>query len=95
MHWFPQLLEKELYVWSKLKHDNVLSLLGYCIDGDTGIPMLVSEWMENGTAWKYVESNPNADVLRLVPYYSLLLRSASDSTQSDWYCSWSFVPARI
>ena len=38
--------EKEIYVWSKLKHPNVLPLLGYAFDADTGYPMLISPWME-------------------------------------------------
>ncbi|EJD06479.1 kinase-like protein [Fomitiporia mediterranea MF3/22] len=61
-----QLLEKEVYVWSKLRHENILPLLGYAFDMDTEFPMLISEWMENGSAWTYVNSNPQCDLLRLV-----------------------------
>jgi serine/threonine protein kinase len=49
-----QLFEKEIYVWSKLKHDNVLPLLGFAFAGDSGFPMLISEWMDNGNALAYV-----------------------------------------
>ena len=49
--------EKEIYVWSKLKHPNVLPLLGYAFDADTGYPMLISQWMEHGNALSYVRSN--------------------------------------
>ena len=63
---FSQLFEKEIYVWSKLKHENILDLIGYCIDNTTGTPMLVSEWMENGTAWEYMKLHPDADLLLLV-----------------------------
>ncbi|KAL5512633.1 hypothetical protein ACEPAG_3286 [Sanghuangporus baumii] len=59
------LFEKEVYVWSKLKHENILSLMGYAIDSMTGFPLLVSEWMENGSAWTYVNSHQDPDVLRL------------------------------
>ncbi|KAL5504703.1 hypothetical protein ACEPAH_7366 [Sanghuangporus vaninii] len=61
-----QLFEKEVYVWSKLKQENILPLMGYAIDAMTGFPLLVSEWMENGSAWTYVNSHQDPDVLRLV-----------------------------
>ena len=49
--------EKEIYVWSKLKHPNVLPLLGYAFDADTGYPMLISQWMERGNALSYIRVN--------------------------------------
>lgn len=61
-----QLFEKEIYVWSKLKHENILPLLGYAFNPLTGYPSLVSEWMENGSAWNYVNQHPEASVLNLV-----------------------------
>lgn len=60
---FFQLFEKEIYVWSKLKHDNILPLLGYAFDDRTGFPMLVSKWMINGSAWDYVRKNPDLGVV--------------------------------
>ena len=64
----PQIFEKEIYVWSKLQHPNILPLLGFAFDIDTGYPMLISEWMENGNALAYVrKTDPPSDVLlRLV-----------------------------
>ena len=53
-------------MWAKLQHPNVLPLLGYAFDDETGFPLLVSEWMENGTAWNFVKSNPTCDLMRLV-----------------------------
>ena len=52
-----QLFEKEIYVWSKLNHPNVLPLLGYAFDADTGYPMLISQWMVQGNALAYVRAN--------------------------------------
>ena len=52
-----QMFEKEVYAWSKVKHENVLELLGYVFDETTGFPLLVSRWMPNGTAWDYVKKN--------------------------------------
>ncbi|KAL5483006.1 hypothetical protein ACEPAI_8235 [Sanghuangporus weigelae] len=60
------LFTKEIYVWSKLSHCNILPLLGYAIDKSTEFPMLISEWMENGSAWKYVTSHPDCDIMYLL-----------------------------
>ena len=65
----PQLFQREVYVWSKLKHENVLELLGYVFCKDTGFPLLISDWMENGSAWDYVTRNKYltiSDIKRLV-----------------------------
>lgn len=57
-HGVTQMFDQEIYVWSKLRHENVLELLGYSTCEDTGYPLLISEWMQNGTAWSYVRNNP-------------------------------------
>lgn len=59
---FHQLFEQEIYVWSKLNHPNVLPLLGYAFCGSTGYPLLISNWMRDGTAWSYVKANPQLTV---------------------------------
>ena len=49
----------EFEVWVKLRHDNVLQLLGYCTH--EGMPAIVSPWMETGTIlsfWKNNEGGP-------------------------------------
>jgi len=43
---------KEIYVWSKLSHTNVLPLLGYVIEQN--YPSLVSEWMVKGSLRSYM-----------------------------------------
>ncbi|KAJ1300530.1 hypothetical protein OPQ81_005340 [Rhizoctonia solani] len=54
---------KELTVWSKLDHPNVLGLLGICVlGGEIG---MVSEWMPNGNVTEYTINHPNADKLKL------------------------------
>ena len=62
-------LAKEIYIWSKLKSTRILSLEGFYLE-DNSYPSLVSRWMENGTILKYLESSPNADLLKLVSYRS-------------------------
>ena len=64
-----QQFARELYVWSKLSHPNVLPLLGFAICEETRFPSLISEWMHFGTAWKYVRENRDlalSDVKELV-----------------------------
>lgn len=52
-------------MWSKLKHTNILPLLGYIVD-DSGLPALISEFIENGTVLKYIEANPEFDIILMV-----------------------------
>lgn len=61
-----QIFQKEVYVWSRLNHDNVLALLGFVFDELTGFPLLVSEWMVNGSSLSYVKRNSSCDLLHLV-----------------------------
>ncbi|KAG8700534.1 hypothetical protein FRC08_004648, partial [Ceratobasidium sp. 394] len=50
---------RELYIWSKAKHDNVQPLLGVILfQGCLG---MVSPWMENGNLEEYIRKNPAAD----------------------------------
>ncbi|THH07806.1 hypothetical protein EW145_g3134 [Phellinidium pouzarii] len=58
-----RLLAKEIRVWSKLGHRNILPLLGYLVEGE--YPSLISEWMENGTVSTYINEHPECDVLHM------------------------------
>ncbi|KAH7317482.1 kinase-like domain-containing protein [Rhizoctonia solani] len=51
---------REIYNWSKMKHDNVHRLMGVFIFKEQSIGM-VSEWMGNGNLEEYLRKNPNAD----------------------------------
>ena len=48
-----------------MDHKNVLAFLGYALEGED-YPLLISEWMENGTAMSYVNMNPDCDVTYMV-----------------------------
>lgn len=63
-----QLFEQEIYVWAKLKHRNILPLIGYAFDKDTGYPILASEWMDDGNVLEYVRTKDPSpgQLLRLV-----------------------------
>ena len=64
---YNQSFLRELKIWSKLKHENILPLRGFAlIDGP--IPALVSEWMENGNSDEYLQKQPNANLISLVHY---------------------------
>ncbi|KAI5116778.1 hypothetical protein M0805_008733 [Coniferiporia weirii] len=56
---------KEIYIWSKLDHPNLLRLLGFIKD-EGNLPSLVSEWMNNGSVLEYVKSHPDCDVIHLI-----------------------------
>ncbi|KLO13867.1 kinase-like protein [Schizopora paradoxa] len=55
-------LAKEIRIWSKLEHDNVLPLLGYFTEGNGVMPSLVSEWMEKGTLHDFMKSFPRGGI---------------------------------
>ena len=44
----------------------MLPLLGFAFDRDTGYPMLVSEWMENGNVIAYLAKNASVDRVEVV-----------------------------
>ncbi|CAE6462271.1 unnamed protein product [Rhizoctonia solani] len=54
---------RELFIWSWLRHPNILPLMGICsFRGGVGI---VSEWQENGNAIEWVRANPDVNRLEL------------------------------
>ena len=70
-----QLFEQELYVWSKLKHPNVLSLLGYAFCNE-GCPLFISPWVRYGTAHSFLSEHPEMslqDVMNIVGFLSELV----------------------
>ncbi|KAG8739575.1 hypothetical protein FRC10_005435 [Ceratobasidium sp. 414] len=54
---------REIYAWSKLKHPNVLELVGLSMF--RGQISIVSAWMENGTLPEYIVANPGVDRYQL------------------------------
>ncbi|CAE6538147.1 unnamed protein product [Rhizoctonia solani] len=55
---------RELFYWSKMRHDNIHQLLGVIVFKDQYLGM-VSEWMDNGNLHEYLRKNPNADCFQL------------------------------
>lgn len=59
---------RELQIWARLTHKNVLPLLGYTTDGGLFYLSLITEWMSNGTIMQYMkaEREKPVDVLYMV-----------------------------
>ncbi|KDQ07843.1 hypothetical protein BOTBODRAFT_38411 [Botryobasidium botryosum FD-172 SS1] len=57
-------LLREMRVWSRLHHPNVLPFLGW--HQSRSVTYLVSPWMENGQVLEFLQSYPEADSLRLL-----------------------------
>ncbi|KAJ1302484.1 hypothetical protein OPQ81_002802 [Rhizoctonia solani] len=55
---------REVYYWSKMKHENVHQLMGVIMFKGQSLGM-VSEWMENGNLHEYLRKNPGADRFQL------------------------------
>ncbi|KDQ16351.1 hypothetical protein BOTBODRAFT_75512, partial [Botryobasidium botryosum FD-172 SS1] len=55
---------REVAVWGRLNHPNILPFLGTCTLRDKSY--VVSPWMENGHALEFVEKHPEANCLKLV-----------------------------
>ncbi len=82
-----QRLFKELYIWSKLDHPNVLPLVGYFIE-DEDLPNLVSEWMEHGTLHDFMK-NIVSHGNKLAMVSDLISRSSFINNLSDyWHRVW-------
>ncbi|QRW03551.1 Serine/threonine-protein kinase [Ceratobasidium sp. AG-Ba] len=54
---------RELYYWSRLKHKNVVGLLG--LAEFRGQMAMISPWQANGTLLEYIHRSPEVDRLRL------------------------------
>ncbi|KLO14139.1 kinase-like protein [Schizopora paradoxa] len=55
---------RELSVWYKLNHPNILPLLGYVMNGK--YPALVSKWMKKGSLRGYIEAHPDLPKILMV-----------------------------
>ncbi|KAG8779063.1 hypothetical protein FRC12_024664 [Ceratobasidium sp. 428] len=56
-------IAREIYAWSKLRHPNVLELIG--LSTFRGQISIVSSWMENGTLPGYISKYPDVDRFEL------------------------------
>ena len=66
---------REIYIWAKLNHSNVVKLEGYSIED--GFPSLISEWAEHGTVVEYAKNNIDKDAIAIVRNLMTYRRCAS------------------
>ena len=65
----PQAFCQEAVMWKRLKHPNILPLLGITV-----IPLqLISNWMSNGDLPEYLRRHSDADRLELVCVHPVVL----------------------
>lgn len=53
---------RELQIWVRLAHKNILPLLGYTTDGGLYYLSLITEWMDNKTVIQYMKSKKGTSV---------------------------------
>jgi serine/threonine protein kinase len=70
-----QRLRREIYIWSRLSHDNILPILGLYIDSSKEsheLPALVSPWCEKGNLTEYLRAAEQAGSPRSEPILGIL-----------------------
>jgi hypothetical protein len=63
-------LGRELNVWFKIKHENILSLEGIAFFDDG--PALYTRWCANGDVLRYMRGSPEVDRRKLVSFFKCL-----------------------
>lgn len=58
-------MNREMDIWGRLEHPNVVPLRGYAVEDD-GTPQLISPWYSFGDILAYLETHPLADRIKLV-----------------------------
>lgn len=66
-----KIVRDEIQIWSKLHHSNILAFVGYALESEDR-PLLISEWMENGSVNKYVKNHSNCDIHQIVSSLGLV-----------------------
>ncbi|KLO11196.1 kinase-like protein [Schizopora paradoxa] len=56
-------LAREMRIWAKLKHPNILPFLGFFVEGKNRVLSLISEWMENGTLYHFMKTFPRGGTI--------------------------------
>ena len=76
---------RELQIWAKLNHKNVLSLLGYTVDGGLYYLSLITEGMSNGTAMQYIRAKgESVDLLYMVRHILIPVHHSLELCLFSW-----------
>ncbi|KAG8913794.1 hypothetical protein FRC00_001575 [Tulasnella sp. 408] len=73
-------LARELKVWAKVKHPNILELIGYYVSDNYACAQFVSAFMVNGNVMQYIKRTQVSAAIRLkfvIPSPILLYRVRS------------------
>ncbi|KAG8905545.1 hypothetical protein FRB99_008744 [Tulasnella sp. 403] len=54
---------REMLVWCKLEHPNILKFIGFHMDERSGLAYFVCPWVVNGDITNYLANNPNVDTI--------------------------------
>ncbi|KAG8955752.1 hypothetical protein FRC04_007743 [Tulasnella sp. 424] len=82
-YWSNKRLARELKVWDKAKHPNILALLGFYLSDDYLCASLVSEYMANGNVKEYInECNP--DLATRLGFTNVLVKENLDVVLCDF-----------
>lgn len=81
---------EEAVTWKRLKHPNVVSLLG--ITTTPSPPQLISDWISGGNLTEYIKDHPGADRLGLVGASHASDGWYTHNLQAIWYSQRPRVP---
>ncbi|KAG8964315.1 hypothetical protein FRC05_003865 [Tulasnella sp. 425] len=82
-YWPNKRLARELQVWAKAKHPNILALLGFYLSDDYLCAQLVSEYMANGNVKEYI-NKLQPDLATRLRFTNVLVNESLDAVLCDF-----------
>lgn len=94
---FLQRLAREINVWAKIRHPNIVELIGYYLDDKYESPLLISALMPNGDVLEYI-NRVNPAIKQRIELVSFDLSNTMDHANGpsvplgEGYYSWVRMP---
>ncbi|KAG8955753.1 hypothetical protein FRC04_007744 [Tulasnella sp. 424] len=82
-HWSDKRLARELKIWAKAKHPNILALLGFYFENDYLYAHFVSEYMANGNVKEYINKF-KPDLATRLRFKNILVNEILDAVLCDF-----------